>query len=152
MVDALNVTSSSWDTVVGPGSWGGTVIYLFLFILLPIGLITIGLAVLWNLASYTRFKKYLNWLGSTFQYAMIGLGSVGVLAIPVGFLYWGYTQAKQGNIVPFKYVGYIILAYAALSAIGWVVSKFVIERVQKFEKQLNKNKTKIKNEQTTRNY
>lgn len=143
----LNVTSSGWDTVVTPGSWGGTVIYLFLFVLLPIGLITIGLAVLWNLASYTRFKKYLNWFGDTLKYAIIGLVSIGVLAIPFGFLYWGYTQAKQGNIVPLKYVGYFIVIYAALSTIGYFVHKYIIERVEKFEKQLNKNKPKVKNEQ-----
>lgn len=146
----LNVTSTSWNTVVTPGSWGGTVIYLFLFVILPLGLITLGLAVLWNLASYLRFKKYLNWFGDTFKYAIIGLVSVGVLAIPFGFLYWGYTQAKQGNIVPFKYVGYIILVYTALSTIGWFVSKYIIERTKNFEKQLKNRKkgTKIGEKKT----
>lgn len=124
------------------GSWGGTVIYMTLFILLPIGIVLIGLTVLWNIASYTRFKKYLEWFGKTFVYAGIGLISTGILAIPFGLLYWGYTQAKQGNTVPLRYTGYAIGIYIVLSMFGWIVNKLVIERVQKFETELNKEKKK----------
>jgi hypothetical protein len=142
MTDIINVTSSDWNIIAPPGSWGGTVIYLALFVLLPIMLICIGMGVLWNIASYTRFKKHLVWLGYTFQWFMIGFVSLGVLAIPFGFLYWGYTQAKEGNVVPLKYAGLIILGYVVISTIGWLVNKYIVERVQKFEKELKPKKNK----------
>jgi hypothetical protein len=91
---SLNVTSATETlSIAGQellGSWGGTVLYLFLFGILPLALFGIGLAV------------------------------------------------------PFEYTFYIILGYIVISFIGWLVSKFIIDRVQGFEKQLGKGKRKKK--------
>jgi hypothetical protein len=54
----LNITSTAWQTFTSTGSWGGTVFYLGAFIFLPIFVVIVGMAVLWNIASYTRVKKY----------------------------------------------------------------------------------------------
>ena len=140
-MDTINSTINATTSIgLNPPSWGGTMLYVGLFIILPLLLIQLLLAVLWNLASYTRFKKYLNWLGDSFRYAILGMISIMILAIPFGFLYWGYTQAKQGNIVPLKYVGYAILTYTVLTVIGYLVNKYVIKRVKNFEKKLKKEK------------
>jgi hypothetical protein len=120
------------------GSWGGTVIYTALFVFIPLFLFIMGFAVLWNLANYTRFKKYFKWVGETFSYFVIGAISIVVISIPFTLLYWGYVEAKNGNTVPIEYTVYIILGYIVISLIGWFVSKFVINRVQKFEKALKK--------------
>jgi len=123
------------------GSWGGTVIYLGAFVFLPLAIFLIGLAVLWNLANYTRFKKYFQWLGGTFIYFMVGTVSIVVISIPFALLYWGYSEAKKGNTVPIEYTFYIIIGYIIISLIGWFISKFVIDRVQGFEKELKKEET-----------
>jgi len=122
-----------------PPTWGGTVIYTGLFIFLPLALVGIGLAVLWNIANYTRFKKYLSFLGDSVGYVFIGIVSLIVLSLPMGFIYWGYTNAKAGNTVPLIWTGVIILAYILLALIGWFVKRYVIERVQKFEQEYDYN-------------
>ena len=144
---ALNNTTGTFS-VAGQellGSWGGTVIYLALFVFIPLAMIGIGFAVLWNIASYTRFKKYFQWIfGTTPIYFITGLVSILTLSIPFAFLYWGYSQAKKGNVVPIKYTFFIIIGYVVISFIGWLVQKYVLERVQDFEKQLKK-KPKVLN-------
>jgi flagellar basal body-associated protein FliL len=139
---SLNVTSA-YNTIIGPNasSWGGTVLWLGFFIFIPIFLLAIGMAVLWNIANYTKFKKYLGFLGDSFKYALIGLISLGVLSIPMGFIYWEYTNARAGNTVPLIWTLIIILVYAALALFGWFINKYVIERITNFEK-----KKKIKSE------
>lgn len=145
---SLNVTSATGTlSIAGQellGSWGGTVLYLFLFCFLPLAFLGIGLAVLWNIANYTRFKKYFTWLLGTPVYFMVGIISIVVISIPFAFLYWGYIQAKEGNTVPLEYTFYIILGYVVISFIGWIVSKFIIDRVTGFEKELGKGKRKKK--------
>lgn len=137
----LNATSTLTISDVA-GSWGGTVLYIFLFVFLPIGGLIILITVLWNIANYTRFKKYLGVLGNSLRYAMIGAVSILVISIPFAFLYWGYSQARKGNIVPLKYTGYILLGYIALAIIGWLVEKYVINRVVTFEKMIDKQEKK----------
>jgi len=139
----LNVTTALSFAQISSSSWGGTVLYITLFGLIPLFIMGILIAVLYNLASYTRFKKVFPWLGQTFVWALTGLLTFGVLAIPMGLVYWGYNQAKAGNTVPLRWVGYIVGGYVVLSFIGWIVQKYVIKRIQGFEKQLNKGK-KIK--------
>ena len=137
MVDAVNATTTlGVFTSSAAGSWGGTVLYVGLFIALPLAFFGILVSILWNLASYTRFKKYLVMFGNSFRYALLGLLTIGALSIPAGLVYWGYTQAKAGNTVPFRYTLYIIGAFIVLALIGKLVDKYVIERVSKFEKEL----------------
>jgi hypothetical protein len=140
----LNVTNTlEAYNIADAGSWGGTVIYLGAFVLLPLAIFIIGIAVLWNLANYTRFKKYFQWLAGTLSYFVIGAISIVVISIPFALLYWGYTEAQKGNTVPIEYTVYIILGYIAISLIGWFISKFVINRVKKFEKELKEPNKKI---------
>lgn len=137
----LNVTSAmATFQSSAAGSWGGTMIYVGLFIFLPLALLLIGIAILWSLASYTRFKKYLVMFGNSFRYALMGLITIGMLSIPIGLVYWGYTQAKAGNTVPFRYTFYIIGAYILLAIIGKLMDKFVVKRINTFESKLQKNK------------
>jgi uncharacterized membrane protein len=136
-MSALNVTSTMMAIQSSAaGSWGGTVLYLGLFVFLPIAFFGILVAVLWNLASYTKFKKYLVMFGNSFKYAILGCITIGALSLPIGLVYWGYTQAKAGNTVPFKYTFYIIGAFIILALIGKLVDKFVIKRVAKFEEKI----------------
>jgi len=144
----LNVTSSMLTagglSQVAGSSWGGTVLYLGMFVFIPLALLFIGIAVLWNLANYTRFKKYLGWLANSAGYALLGGVTCVVISIPCAFLYYMFNQAKAGNSVPLWWTLIIIGIYAALALIGWFVQKKIIDRVMKFEKQINKSKKKMK--------
>jgi len=144
MAGDLNATSSIYSLAnVEPSSWGGTVIYMFLFVLFPLGMIFFAFAVLWNLANYTKFKKYLGVFQESFYYFMIGSVSLFALAIPFALLYWGYSQAKKGNILPLKYTGYAIIGYIIISFFGWIIKKYVVDRIVDFEGELKKkNKSK----------
>jgi hypothetical protein len=146
MVDSLNVTTA-YQTIMGPGasSWGGTMLWVGLLVCLPIGFLVLGMAVLWNVANYTKFKKYLGFLGDSFKYALIGLISLGVLSIPMGFIYWEYTNARDGNTVPLIWTLVIILVYVVLALFGWLVNKYVIERIMNFEEQ-NKKEEEVTKE------
>ncbi len=139
----VNATSSIFEittTASGAPSWGGTVIYVALFIALPVATMAIGITVLWSVASYTRFKKYLDGFVNSFKYAFIGLITCLVLALPMGLLYYGYAQAKVGNTVPLKYGVYIIVGYIVLAIIGKLVHKYVIKRIETFENELHPDK------------
>jgi len=121
-------------------SWAGTAIYTLIFICLPIGLFAIGVAVLWNLSNYTKFKKYIGKFVDSFKYTLTGLITLVTLAIPFAVIKWFYSQAKLGNTVPIEYGIYIILGYLALTLLGWLVHKFIVKRVSKFEKEIKKEK------------
>jgi flagellar basal body-associated protein FliL len=139
MTAIANVTSA-YDSINAASSWGGTVLWLGLFVFIPIALLGIGIAVLWNVANYTKFKKYLRFFGDSARYALMGLISLGVLSIPMGFIYWEYTNARAGNTVPLIWTLIIILVYAALALFGWFVNKYVVERIIDFEKMGSKKK------------
>ena len=55
----------------------------------------------------------------------------------------GYSQAKKGNILPLKYTGYAIIGYIIISFFGWIIKKYVVDRIVDFEGELKKkNKSK----------
>jgi hypothetical protein len=141
----LNVTSGTVSgtvlgQVIGGDSWGGTVLYTGLFIIIPLAVIGIGLSVLWNIANYTRFKKYLAMFGMSLQYAMTGVATLLVVSIPCSLLYYMYNQARSGNVVPIWVSFAIVGIYILLALIGWFVQKKVIDRVMMFEKKLKGGK------------
>ena len=140
-MEALNVTTT-FNTLTGAAgaSWGGTVIYLALFVFIPLGILGVLVAGLWDVAQYTRFKKYLEMFGASFKYFITGCISLAALSIPMGLIYWGYNQAKSGNTVPFKRTFYIIIAYLIIAGIGKLVDKYVMKRIIKFEKQIKGGK------------
>jgi len=140
----MNDTVSAFQALSTGSSWGGTVIYFGFFIFIPIAVFLIAASALYSLASYTKFKKYLDKLGYSFIYMMIGSVTCAVLALPMAVIYWGYKQAQTGNTVPLRYAGYIAGGYIVLSTIGYFVQKYVIDRVQKFEKELKPKRGKKK--------
>ena len=138
----MNSTITSLETLAMTGgiSWGGTVLYLCVFVFFPLMLIGVGIAVLWNLANYTRFKKYLEWIVGSIHYAGIGVATLFTLSIPMGLIYYFYSQAKSGNTVPLIYGGYILLGYLGLVLLGWIVKKLVVKRIVKFETEIKEEK------------
>ena len=138
----LNNTTTAISSFAPTASWFGLLFIVFTIVFV----LVVFIAILSNFNFYKRFKKILNWLGLSFAYFIIGLGTIICLGIPVGIFYFFITQAKKGNTVPLWVTFVIIVSYFIISFIGWLSNKFIILRVRKFESKLRKTKKAKKHE------
>jgi len=121
-----------------PPSWLGLLMTVAVCVIMLSFIIT----ALSNFKYYKRLKGFIRWVVGTVHYFFIGIGSLIVLAIPSSIVYFAVTQAKNGNVVPFKVTAYLLGGYLLISLIGWLAEKYIIKRVSTFEKKMKKEKSK----------
>ena len=113
----------------------GTTSWFSLVILVGLVCIVLGVMVsaLSGIKGFSRVKKLFLWLGKTFYYFGYGILAIVCFAIPISIIWWLEKEAVNGNTIPLKWIGYVILGYVLISFIGWMFKK-LIERVKRLNK------------------
>lgn len=112
-------------------------------------ILTFFLIAMTSVTRYKKLKGLLLWLFLTFQYFLIGITTLVVLAVPTLILYYFGKQASEGNVVPIWITLSMIAGYFIISFIGWISKRFVVDRIKLFEEELSKEeKEEIQNAKT----
>lgn len=131
-----NVTTTGVSAIQSTGSWFGILVTIaFCTVLLMLAILAIS-----SLERYKKLWKFLRWLKGSLGYFGWGTLSLLVISIPAMLVYWELHQASKGNIVPIQWTIYPVAIYVAVSLIGYLVKKYVINRVKKYNATLNKGK------------
>lgn len=133
---ALNATTDLSSSVSSFGSWFGVVAmvaFCTIFIMITI-------MILSSLERYKKFWKFIKWLRLSLGYFGWGTLSMIVISLPALLVYWEFSQANKGNIIPIKWTVVPIILYALVSIIGYLIKTYVIDRIIKFNKQIKKRK------------
>ena len=125
---AMNVTNSAAAAFSG-ASWFSLVIIIGIAGIL----IALVFSILASFKIYVKSRKALKFIINSFQYFLLGILFLVILAFPVGIFMYFYTQARDGNVMPLRYSVYIILGYIIISFLGWIFKKYVYERIKLFE-------------------
>ena len=145
-LNTVNSTTSAISTFAvaegGFGSWFSVVA--------SVGIITIIILLfVMALSSYQRYKKMkgiLGWLIKTTTYFFIGCAGIVVLALPTYVAYYFINQARDGNVVPIWITLSIIGGYFVIAGLGYLFKRYILDKVKKYESQLNKGKRKKKDQ------
>jgi hypothetical protein len=142
MVDTLNTTGMTMigiNSFITSGSWGSTFL-IVAAIAIILGLFSLGLA------SFERYKKYsriITWIFGSLRYFGVGIMSLLTISVVGMPAYYFINQANKGNVVPLWITGAIIGGYFVITGIGYIVKKFVVDRIRKFNKRLKLEKQEV---------
>jgi DMSO/TMAO reductase YedYZ heme-binding membrane subunit len=132
----LNATTSMSTNLEGAPSWFS----IFILVGLAAVLIMILTMALSSFQRYKKLKGFLGWLVHTITYFFTGVGGLFAISIPGGIFYYFISQAGKGNTVPLWITFSIIGGYFGVAGLGYLFQHYIINRVKKFEKDLNKGK------------
>jgi ABC-type Fe3+-siderophore transport system permease subunit len=126
------------SAIQSTGSWFGILVTIaFCTVLLMLAILAIS-----SLERYKKLWKFLRWLKGSLGYFGWGTLSILVISIPAMLVYWELHQASNGNIVPLQWTIYPVAIYVAVSLIGYLVKKYVVDRIRKYNATLNKENKK----------
>jgi hypothetical protein len=138
---ALNSTTSAISSF-GIDNGGASWFSLVVIVILATVTMLLFVIAMSSITQYKRLRGFLKWIVTTVQYFFFGLGGIGVLSIPCLIGWYFVTQAKEGNTVPVEITGYIIAGYFAIAGFGYIVKKYIVERMIDYEEKINKEENK----------
>lgn len=135
---AMNVTNSlnSLNGMSGMDSWFSSMVIVAITSVLILFLVI----ALSNITRYKKIKGVLSWLLNTVKFFFFGIGGIGVLSVFGLILFYFGNQAKQGNVVPIKITLLIIAGYFVIAGLGYLLKRFVLDRIKLFEEELDQCK------------
>ena len=90
-----------------------------------------------------KLIRFATFLKKTFGYFFYGVGGSIVLGGLYFFINMNVQQVKSGNPIFLKLVGWTILGYVGLSIFGYLIKRFIVDRIRKsYKKVANENKKK----------
>lgn len=134
-INATTSAVSSFTSIIGETpSWFS----LFVMVSLAVMVVSVFAMVLSSVANYMKVRVWVKKLLGTVAYFVLGLISLVVIAIPLFLLYYFIIQAQEGNVVPLWVTGSIIAGYIIIAGLGYIVKKYVIDRIVAYEEQYRK--------------
>jgi hypothetical protein len=137
---AYNTTTSAYNMIATTPTMTGVVI-VTLLISVVIALLLSNDKCLKYLYGFIRFLK------NTFGYFFYGVVSSIFLTLATLFVRMNMQQVKSGNPYIIKGFAIVVIGYLLLSAFGWCVKTFVVDRIRathiRVLKSNLKNKRKI---------
>jgi hypothetical protein len=124
---AAAVSTAGFSNTFGSFLGGGG-FFAMLAIIVVIALIIAILAILTNWESYKKMKGVVGWLFNTLGFFIYGIMTIALIGIPA-FLVYTLAKAAKGNPTIFLWVGGIIVAYFAISGLGWLFKKYIYSRI-----------------------
>jgi len=131
MNNTVNMTTAALSSDM---SWFSLII-LVSFVAVVLSLLVMAMS---SVTRYKKLKGALEWLTTTFNYFLMGLATLATLAVPGLVIFFFGKQAAEGNTAPVWMTACIILGYFAISLLGWLSKKFVVDRVKLFEEEIKK--------------
>lgn len=134
---AMNVTTGLSSMGDAP-SWFG----IFAIVGITTVVLLLCIIAISSIQQYRRAKGFIAWLIRSFNYFLMGIASIGVLAVPTLAVAYFLNQAHEGNVAPLKWTGVIIGGYFAIAGLGYVCKKFIYDRIKHFEEVIHKHEKK----------
>lgn len=131
-MDAVSNATIGVAGFVTDSSWFG-----IFFIVASLGLVlSFLIAAISSVQRFKKLKGIIKFLVDSFNYFLIGIAALVVMAIPAGLIYWEIKNASEGNVAPITWTIYLVGGYAAISFIGYLAKKLVnrIKRLNKLAK------------------
>lgn len=110
--------------------------FIAIMFMIFVGVLFLVLVSEYGLKWLLKVSKFLK---NTFGYAVYGIFTVVIGTLIYTFIKWQVEAVGAGNTILWKVLGYTIVSYFGLTLIGYIVKRFVIDKVKKNWKKVKKN-------------
>lgn len=90
---------------------------------------------------FSFFNKLFKVIRLSFEYFVLGVGTVFVFGVVGGIMYYLTHTTAQGNILPIKILGIGVGIYVGLTCIGFLTGTF-LDRIQEYRERVVQVKPK----------